>query len=264
MRTIKNLGLAASMITVMSLSACAQGNKPDERTIATNGKGFAVLELFTSEGCSSCPPADALLARIQRETNGKPVYVLAYHVDYWNRLGWKDIFSSADFSKRQAQYGNWLNAQIYTPQLVVNGKTEFIGSDESAIRNTIATELAADPVTNLQLHVHQDGQTLKLRYLLSAPVKESRVLIALVQKNAQTKVERGENAGHTLSHVQIVRKLQNEQLKANGDGNTVVELPAEFDSQTWEVLGLIQDPNTGKILAAARAQLHSPTDEKNK
>src|SRR5450432_4613405 len=72
-----------------------------------DGKGFAVLELFTSEGCSSCPPADELLAKIQKETEGKAVYFLAYHVDYWDRLGWKDVYGSADFSNRQVQYGHW-------------------------------------------------------------------------------------------------------------------------------------------------------------
>src|ERR1700744_6104626 len=96
------------------------------------GKGFAVIELFTSEGCSSCPPADALVARVQKESNDKPVYILAFHVDYWNRLGWKDVFSSAEYSERQNQYARWLKlSSVYTPQIVVNGRTEFVGSEEA-------------------------------------------------------------------------------------------------------------------------------------
>src|SRR5258708_28613562 len=77
---------------------------PGKETMKNNGKGFAFLELFTSEGCSSCPPADELIAKINREMEGKPVYILAYHVDYWDRLGWKDVYSSAEFSDRQGQY----------------------------------------------------------------------------------------------------------------------------------------------------------------
>jgi hypothetical protein len=86
-------------------------------------KGFAVVELFTSEGCSSCPPADDLVAKIQKENNDQPVYILAFHVDYWNNLGWKDSFSSSAFSKRQNQYADWLNLRsVYTPQVIVNGR----------------------------------------------------------------------------------------------------------------------------------------------
>src|ERR1700709_1440967 len=89
--------------------------------LAAAGKGFAVIELFTSEGCSSCPPADALVARVQKESNDKPVYILAFHVDYWNHLGWKDAFSSAEYSERQNQYARWLKlSSVYTPQIVVN------------------------------------------------------------------------------------------------------------------------------------------------
>ena len=92
-----------------------------------NDKGFAVLELFTSEGCSSCPPADELIERIQKEAGDKSVYILAYHVDYWNRLGWKDAFSQPEFSKRQYWYHQLFTSQVYTPQLIINGQNEFVG-----------------------------------------------------------------------------------------------------------------------------------------
>ena len=87
-------------------------NKPE-----ATGKGFAVVELYTSEGCSSCPPADALVAKVQKESTDKPVYILAFHVDYWNRLGWKDVFSNHDYSSRQYQYSRWLKSEVYTPQI---------------------------------------------------------------------------------------------------------------------------------------------------
>src|SRR5882757_10188754 len=92
--------------------------------------GFAVVELFTSEGCSSCPSADALVAAVQKENKDQPVYILAFHVDYWDRLGWKDAFSDAAYSDRQRAYASWLRlSSIYTPQVVVNGRKEFVGSD---------------------------------------------------------------------------------------------------------------------------------------
>lgn len=257
MRSIKiSRFVTCCMVTTLSFAACGQENRPDKiKSEKAGGKGFAVLELFTSEGCSSCPPADEVLAKLQQETKGKDVYLLAYHVDYWNRLGWKDIFSNADFSKRQVRYQNWLGAQIYTPQLIINGKAEFVGSDESAIRNTIENELAAYPVAKLTLHALQDGEMLNVNYQADGVMDGASLLIAIIQKNAQTKVERGENAGRMLSHVQIVNKLQNEPLEI-GEGHTVVALPKGFNAKNWEVIGLIQDQNSGKILGVAKADLN--------
>jgi hypothetical protein len=258
MKIINSIGLITGLLTAtLCFTACGQPNKPTETiTSKSAGNGFAVLELFTSEGCSSCPPADEILAQIQQESKGKPVYILAYHVDYWNRLGWKDVFSMAEFSKRQRQYGAWLNAEIYTPQLIINGKHEFVGSDRSAIRNSIANELSTEPVATLALSASQGADGLTVHYQAGNKIKDSRLLIAVVQKNAQSNVLRGENAGHKLSHVQVVRQLQNEVLNAAGEGNVVVALPQGFNTQGWEVLGLIQDPATGKITAAAKAEFN--------
>src|SRR5580692_11082645 len=99
-------------------------------------EGFVLVELFTSEGCSSCPPADEAVGRLKGWK--KNVYVLSFHVDYWNYLGWKDVFSNAAYSTRQQNYGDLFHLNsIYTPQIVVNGKAQFIGSDETALRSTI-------------------------------------------------------------------------------------------------------------------------------
>jgi hypothetical protein len=219
-----------------------------------DGKGFAVLELFTSEGCSSCPPADALLSKIQKEYGGKAVYILAYHVDYWDRLGWKDAFSSADFSKRQFQYGDWLHlSPIYTPQLIINGETQFLGSDETAIRKAISEQLAANPSSTLMLQARPEEKVLRVEYQVAPVVKGSRVLIALIQKSALSKVERGENAGLLLPHVQIVRTLLTGKSDANGNGVLKMDLPKGFDMQNGEVIALVQDQQSGEILSAARA-----------
>lgn len=256
MKSIKSITLTICFaVSTLSLAAFMGKDmiKTKKTTPKVEGKGFAVLELFTSEGCSSCPPADELLGRIQKEIHDQPVYILAYHVDYWNSLGWKDVFSNADYSRRQKQYGSWLQAQVYTPQLVINGKSEFVGSDETAIRNAITNELTTKPIATLALQTHQDGEKLHVQYQSSGATPGSQLLITVVQKEAHSNVERGENAGRSLVHAQIVRKLQAESLNAAGTGTITVNLPKGFNNQGWEVLGLIQDQNIGEILAAAKA-----------
>jgi hypothetical protein len=230
----------------------------------TGGKGFALLELFTSEGCSSCPAADDLLAKIQKEAQDKPVYVLAYHVDYWNSLGWKDVFSKAEFSSRQRDYGGWLgNPQIYTPQVVINGKAECVGSDEAALRNAITTALTAAPTATTALQVQQDAGKLTVNYQVTGNTTSDQLLIALVQKSAVSKIARGENSGRTLSHAQIVRELQTVTLNSSKKGTAYIKSPQGFNPQNWEVVGFLQDTTTGEVLTATRADLKNNTVAKN-
>ena len=106
-------------------------------SVTNEAAGCALVELFTSEGCYSCPPADELVNKLAKE-NKQNVFILSYHVDYWNKLGWKDKFSKAEFTNRQQQYAAYFNKEgVYTPQIVVNGKTEFVGSDEKKLYSTI-------------------------------------------------------------------------------------------------------------------------------
>lgn len=251
------------LLLLISLTAMAvTPNKMQTEKALGDGRGFAVLELFTSEGCSSCPPADELFAKIQRQTTGKDIFILAYHVDYWDYLGWKDVYSNSDFSKRQLQYGDWLKiSPVYTPQAIVNGKSQYVGSDETGILHAISAQLAINPVASLSIKVSEKGNLVEVEYLTSHVANESRVLIALIQKTAQSKVERGENAGHLLSHVQIVRKLQSEQLPLSGKGDISVGLPKDFNSQNWEVMALVQDQGSGEILAVAKAALKGPKNQ---
>lgn len=220
----------------------------------TSGDGFAVLELFTSEGCSSCPPADELLARIQKETSNSPVYILAFHVDYWNRLGWKDGFSKPEFSKRQYQYSRQLNAQVYTPQLIVNGKAEFVGSDEPAITSAIKDALGDKTATVLTLKAEQNGNQVHISYQIDGSAPADRLILAIVQKQAMSKVTGGENGGRTLSHVQIVRDIYNMNITAR-HGHQQITVPEAFNVNDWEIIGLLQDEQTGAIQGATRVRL---------
>lgn len=221
-----------------------------ERTI--KGDGFAVLELFTSEGCSSCPPADELLAKVQKEAGNRPVYVLTYHVDYWDRLGWKDTFSNADYSKRQYQYASKLGAQVYTPQLVVNGKTEFVGSNESATDYAINSALKGSPAAAVTLHGNLQSGKMALDYQVTGDSDHNELVIAVVQKNAVSKVKRGENEGRTLAHAQIVRQLYSFELEKDKKGQISISLSKDFNTNGWELIGFLQDPKTRAINAATK------------
>jgi len=250
MKPIKIFSFAVLLLAV-ALTSTAFIKMP-KRTKA-DSKGFAVVELFTSEGCSSCPPADALVAKIEKETADKPVYILAYHVDYWDRLGWKDQFSSAAFSKRQSEYAHYLHLDgVYTPQIVVNGKTEFVGSQEGTLRNAIRTNLGKDAAAQLALAVSVDGKQAHIKYSTDAADKNTVLQLAVLEKNATSKVERGENQGRTLAHVQIVRKLQQVDLAGNS-GTASIALPQNFDQKSWEVIGFLQNKTSGAISGAAKA-----------
>lgn len=217
-------------------------------------KGFALLELYTSEGCSSCPPADELLGKIQNELKDKNVYVLSYHVDYWDKQGWKDIFSNADFTKRQYDYAKYMGKDpIYTPQVIINGKIDYIGSQETSLRNGIKSALSKPASTSLSLEASQNANSVAVSYNVEGTSKNSRLLIAVVQKEAKSNVKRGENAHRVLSHYQIVRNLQSVDLNKVKKGTASVHLPKNYNAQDFEIIGFVQDMNSGAILEVKRA-----------
>ncbi|MTH14785.1 DUF1223 domain-containing protein [Flavobacterium sp. LC2016-01] len=217
-------------------------------------KGFALLELYTSEGCSSCPPADELMGKIQKEYKEDNVYVLSYHVDYWDKQGWKDIFSSASNTKRQYDYAKFLGKEpIYTPQLIINGKIDYIGSQETAVQNGIRTALSKPVNAEITLEASIEENKLNVNYSLSKVPKNNRLFIAVVQKSGKINVKRGENANRVLSHFQIVRSLNSFALTENSKGTASLALPKDFNTKDFEVIGFVQDMNSGIILTAERA-----------
>lgn len=257
MKTIHLSILSALAIILVLTATLANRSMASKSSIykIIKGDGFVVFELFTSEGCSSCPAADELLAQVQHQAGDKPVYVLAYHVDYWDRLGWRDVFSNSDYSKRQYEYASKLNAQVYTPQVVVNGKTEFVGSNRQALNYALASGLNGSAENTLELSgVPQNGK-LELNYQLSGKTQGNELLIALVQKKAVHQIKRGENQGRTLTHAQIVRSMQTFPLQQSLTGNITVNLPKDYNSSGWEVIGLIQNSKSMAIQAATRANL---------
>jgi len=212
-----------------------------------------VVELFTSEGCSSCPPADALLVKLSQQgvSNGAPLILMGEHVDYWNYIGWTDRFSSKQFSQRQSEYGKALNANVYTPEMVINGDTQFVGSDASQAQREIAA--AAKETKPAQVTLHWEGNN-RLHVSVQAPAQErSMVLLATTEDGLSTSVEAGENGGRTLHHAAVVRQLRDLGATNKGafEANVDVAPQSDWNPAKLKVAVLVQDPATMKILGAA-------------
>ncbi|WP_172278868.1 DUF1223 domain-containing protein [Chryseobacterium sp. LAM-KRS1] len=253
----KKLFIVGAFVALLfTVSAFMQKDKPHEsfKKIASGkSNGFAVLELFTSEGCSSCPPADALMGEIKENNKDQPVYILAYHVDYWNRLGWKDRFSSIENSERQQQYSRILGSQVYTPQLVVNGKQQFVGSDREAVENSIINAVSHTASNSIDLKAESDSKQINIHYKVSGNDSHSKLLLTLVQKKASTNVVKGENEGRHLNHWQIVHKQIQISLQNNSEGVSTFSIPENFNTTDWEIIGFVQNTKTGQISGASKA-----------
>jgi hypothetical protein len=217
---------------------------------------FAVIELFTSEGCSSCPPADEALSKLADAYPGK-VYTLGFHVDYWDKLGWKDAYSSADYTARQSEYNRVLRVRSsYTPQAIVNGWNQVLGSDEDKLKAAIDAELKNTPEKSVELHANTDGKKIKVSFKL-VNAGADQLNIALVQLHAQTEVKGGENGGHTLQHINIVRDFKMGDADGKGVGAVSFKIPKGLAAKDCKLIAYLQ--NTGEwnrtISAATEATI---------
>jgi hypothetical protein len=207
--------------------------------------GTAVVELFTSEGCSSCPPADALLSELAaEETPG--VILLELHVDYWDRLGWPDPWADKQFSDRQRRYGERFD-QVYTPQMVVNGEAQFVGSDRLLARALIAKALAA-PQSALSVDARREGQTI--RATVAGAPHGTALVATIVEDGLSSDVARGENRGSKLRHDRVARAW------VEGPGPSIaVRVPAGIDPAKARLVVFAQEPKSLRIVGAAEQRL---------
>jgi hypothetical protein len=169
-----------------------------------------LAELFTSEGCSSCPPADQLLQTFDRlqPVDGARIIVLSEHVDYWDRQGWRDPFSQPLFTSRQQQYASALSSEVYTPQLVVDGREQVLGNDRAAAQKAIA-QAASKPKSPMEVTAVRDGDSAVVTVRFDKPLDgRNELWVAIADESARSSVTRGENSGRELTHIAIVRKLQ--------------------------------------------------------
>ncbi len=215
------------------------------------GKNIAVLELFTSQGCSSCPPADRLLGTYTSKENVIP---LSFHVDYWDGGGWKDPFSSKEYTKRQYNYASQLKSSVYTPQLVINGQTEMIGSDAGKITSTLNKIFAEQPDAAISIKkLTPENGEVNISFNTSGNSGNTTVNIALVEKQATTAIKAGENGGATLTNYNIVRKFKTLNAVQNGDNNASIDLPSSVDPKNMSVVMFLQQKRNNKISAADQA-----------
>lgn len=234
---------SVSLLTI-SFSTARLKNKT-----AKEQDGFALIELFTSEGCSSCPAADEVLEEIQKKYSDKSVLVLGYHVDYWDKLGWKDIFSDGSFTQRQEYYSNIFHLNsVYTPQVVINGSKEFIGSNKTKLITSIEEQLKESSAVSIRLNVVQNTEgKIGVHYSAEgADAKKDQAILVLIQKMAANEIKKGENKGRTLHHINIVRNIFYLPLK---EKTTSFTLPTGLWKEDVFVAGFIQDKRSGMIKA---------------
>jgi hypothetical protein len=206
-----------------------------------------VLELFTSQGCNSCPPADRLLAELGRRDD---VVALSFHVDYWNDLGWGDPFSSPRWSQRQQTYGHELPSRIYTPQLVVHGRQHLVGSNERDVREAMAAQAAQAAQSRVRLAASAKRQGNRVEVAIDRDTRDLLGVVALYENGHSTEVTAGENSDRTLRNDYVVRQLAYAQ---DSDAVTI-----EIDPAWTGALGvavLLQDPGTMAIHAATKLPL---------
>jgi hypothetical protein len=233
-----------------------------------------LVELFTSEGCSSCPPADEVMARLAKTqlVPGAEIIALGEHVDYWNRLGWTDPFSSSEFSRRQREYSSaFASDQVYTPQMIVDGETEFVGSNMAKARAAIA-RAASMPKATVEIGPAEDRgsarrgtNSIKLAVSVNnlpaaKPGNTADVVLALTQDGLSSNVTRGENGGRRLTHDAVARQLSvigriNPEEELSFSAAPVINIPGDWNRKSIHVVVFVQERSSRRVLGAASTNL---------
>lgn len=232
---------------------------PDGPPIA-RPSGVAVVELFTSEGCSSCPPADRLLADLAAGAAraGRPILTLSFHVDYWNNLGWADPFSRPAYTERQQGYAQALGGGVYTPEMIVNGTAAFVGSDRARAQQALQTALGRPALARFTRLRASGGQgNVTVTFAVAGAPPEALIRLALVQPDTSVPVAHGENGGRTLAHHNVVRAFATIRPGATGSGEGHLPVPSGAQAGSWRVIAYAQDPESLVILGAGETGIRS-------
>jgi len=229
--------------------------------------GIAVVELFTSQGCSSCPPAERLLSKLARDPRYKgQVIPLSFHVDYWNSIGWTDPYSSSRWSKRQQLYAAQVfhTNRIYTPQVVVNGRAECVGNQEGAVLGRIGDALNREPAGRVTLALDPPTPDGHLKVKVGAKLARAAgpldLWVAIYESGLSTSVKAGENASRVLHNDRVVRRFEKAfTLPATAGAEKSTELVLGIDKR-WKtdalgVAAFLQDPATLEIQGAAAREV---------
>jgi hypothetical protein len=254
----KALILAAILFVGAAVRA---GSSAEIQTPESVRRTPVLLELFTSEGCSSCPPADKLLKKLDREqpVNGADLIVLSEHVDYWNHDGWVDPYSSPELTKRQEQYASLLHSEVYTPQVVIDGTKQVVGSDRSAIEHAVQACLRM-PEVPVAVSVKRDAGQIALHLQVAAVGgnRPATVYLVLALDQAGSHVLRGENAGRDLQHVAVVRSMVKVGTVSGASGlqkDIRAALPPLLQTGDLRVVVFVQDAASKDILGVGQDRL---------
>jgi hypothetical protein len=236
--------------------------RASESTPGTDGRNPVLVELFTSEGCSSCPPADALLQKLdQQPIAGAEMIVLSEHVDYWNHDGWKDPYSARLYSDRQGEYARRLGLNdVYTPQMVVDGTSQFLGSDAALAEKAFTRELDKPKIAVRLSSVSLGTTNVLLAHLETGALqdsfrlREADVYVAVALNRAESQVSHGENAGRTLTHVAVVTTIVRVGKFRKGQAFAQdVQLKVEHgtDIRNLRLVAFVQESGQGRVIGAA-------------
>jgi hypothetical protein len=268
------LGLLATAVVISNRERLMAGARADLQSPAKSDTKPAdkrtpiVVELFTSEGCSSCPPADEVLARLERTqpVEGAEIIALGEHVDYWNYIGWADPFSSPAFSERQRGYAEAFGRDgAYTPQMVVDGRAEFVGSNWNRAVAAI-TEAARAPKADVQITLSRKTAGAVSLQARAGPLPAVTggdtvdLLLAVTESNLSSNVSRGENAGRRLNHRTVVRQLgligsAEAKQDASFSAETTVTMAKGWKPENLRAVAFLQERKSRRVIGARAAPL---------
>jgi hypothetical protein len=246
MRFVMMLSRAA-FVLAMAATFCASG--------AAQARQSVVVELFTSEGCSSCPPADALISQLSKKrtaVDGIELILLGEHVEYWNGQGWRDRFSGPTYTQRQYDYVQQLHlATPYTPQAIIDGHTQTSGGNASALQQLI-TESARTP-KSAKITIEPVAPDKWKVSVAEAGNRKLKVIVGVTEDNLETRVGGGENGGRTLKHDAVVRELDQVGTVTNGQFEKIVSTHSKSDwkQDDLRAIVIVQDADSGEIHGAA-------------
>jgi len=251
------------------LIAVAVRTRASELSSSPDGRTPVLVELFTSEGCSTCPPADTFLQDLDRQpVAGEEIIVLSEHVDYWNHDGWKDPYSAHFYSDRQEAYAKRLGPEgVYTPQMVVDGTSQFLGSNVALAQKAFVKALT-EPKIAVRLSSVSAATTNSLRAHLetgelqeSFGLREADVYVAVALNRAESQVARGENAGRTLSHTAVAKSIVKVGKFRKGQTfsqDVQLKLDPGTDARNLRLVAFVQEPGQGRVIGAAEQTLGTP------
>jgi hypothetical protein len=233
----------------LAAGAIMEGGSPGPRVPV-------LLELFTSEGCSSCPPADRFLEKLDREqpVAGADLIVLSEHVDYWNQLGWADPFSSSLYSQRQREYASHQGGEVYTPELMIDGQKGLVGSDEREVLQAVRDAARGQKPP---LHVTAEQVDRQARIIVHMDEPGDGILyVALAHDAMKSNVLRGENAGRGLSHVAVVYAIQKVgKVDRQSDHEIRIAFPQGISGDKTRVVAFVEKTAGARVVAIGQARL---------